>query len=38
MTTILTFMASVVELFAYLGAGAVSTIAGYEPEIPSELK
>ena len=37
MTTILSALASLIEIFANLGAGMASHGCGYEPELPEEL-
>lgn len=38
MTTILSALASLIEIFANLGAGMASNGCGYEPELPEELR
>lgn len=38
MTTILSALASLIEIFANLGAGMASHGCGYEPELPEELR
>ena len=38
MGTVLSLLAALVEAAAVFGAGAASIVAGYEPEIPEELK
>lgn len=38
MTTLFTFLASIIEVIASAGAGVVSMGCGYEPELPEELR
>lgn len=38
MPALLSIIATIVEWIASYGAGAASVVAGYEPEIPEELK
>lgn len=38
MTTLFTFIASIIEAIASVGAGMASIGCGYEPELPEELR